>query len=190
MKPLVSVITSCYNSSNFVSQSIESVINQTYRNWELIIVDDCSTDSSVEIIKNFIRKDNRIKLFLLSKNSGSPVKPRNTGIRNAQGRYIAFLDSDDIWLPTKLEKQLLFFDDDQTAIVFSYYEKITEMGERNNRIIFSPKMVTYKKLLQGDCIGFLSAMYDTQKTGEVTFPEINCEDYAFWLIILSHCCPV
>ena len=100
-KDLVSVITACYNSENYILETISSVLNQTYQNWELILVDDCSTDNTISIVKEFIRADKRIKLLQLTKNSGAAVA-RNTAIREANGTFIAFLDSDDKWLPKKV----------------------------------------------------------------------------------------
>jgi len=182
---LVSVITPNYNCARFIGQTIESVLSQTYRNWEMLIVDDCSTDNSVEIIEKYIKQDERIKLFSTDKKTGSPVEPRNIGIKNAQGRYIAFLDSDDIWLPKKLENQIKQFNDDKVVIVFSYYEKISEKGVRKNRIITSPSSITYNNLLKGDCIGSLTAIYDTGKVGKYYLKHIGAEDYAYWLSILK-----
>jgi len=181
---LVSIITSCFNSEKYISQAIESVLAQTYQHWEMLIVDDCSVDNSVLIINRYLEKDKRIKLFVNGKNSKSPVEPRNIGIKNARGRYIAFLDSDDIWLPTKLENQMKKFTEDNIAIVFSYYEKISEKGKRKNRIIFSPHIVIYKELLKGDCIGFSTAIYDNEKCRKKYFENIGAEDFAFWLSML------
>ena len=144
---MISIITPCHNSQIFLGATIQSVLSQTYPNWELIIVDDCSTDNSVDIIQNYARKDDRIKYFRTDKSSGSPTLPRNIGIEHAKGRYIAFLDSDDAWLPDKLEKQVKLFDDERVAIVFSDYEKMSEEGERNNRVIKAPMKVSYKQLL-------------------------------------------
>jgi len=106
--PLVSVIIPLYNAQKYISETIESVINQTYTNWELLVVDDCSTDNSRELVKKFEKQDNRIRLIKLETNFGGPAKPRNIGIDNAIGEYIAFLDADDVWLKNKLEKQLHF----------------------------------------------------------------------------------
>ena len=103
---LISIIVPCYNSERYIVQSIESVIMQTFQQWEMIIVDDCSTDNSADIIKKYEAKDFRIRYLKTNEPSGSPSIPRNIGIREARGRYIAFLDSDDIWLPKKLEEQL------------------------------------------------------------------------------------
>ena len=104
---LVSIITPSYNSAPFISETIESIINQSYPYWELLITDDCSSDNTIEIIQEFIKKDSRIKLFQLNQNSGAGIC-RNKSIENAQGRFIAFCDSDDCWMPKKLEKQLAF----------------------------------------------------------------------------------
>lgn len=182
---MVSIITPSYNSSAFIEQTIESVLAQTYEDWEMLIVDDCSTDTSAAIIKQYAKKDVRIRYLKTKHPSGSPCEPRNIGIRNAQGRYIAFLDSDDRWLPDKLEEQLHLFEDAATAIVYSDYEKMTEAGERENRIVRAPAEADYKRLLSGNVIGCLTAVYDTAKVGKVYFPEHSHEDYILWLSILK-----
>jgi glycosyltransferase involved in cell wall biosynthesis len=181
---LVSVITPNYNCALYIGEMIESVLSQTYHNWEMLIIDDCSTDNSIEIIEKYIKQDTRIKLFKTKCNSGSPKEPRNIGIKNAQGRFIAFLDSDDLWLPDKLECQIPLFDDVNVAIVYSNYEKITEKGERKNRIIKAPKRLNYKQLLKSNYIGCLTAMYDVSKSGKVYFSNFRHEDYVLWLTIL------
>jgi len=186
LNKLVSVVTPSHNSALFISQTIESIIAQTYQDWELLIIDDCSTDNTVVIIEEFLNKDSRIKLFKTEMNSKSPVEPRNIGIKNANGRYIAFLDSDDIWLPTKLENQLKLFEGNDVSVVFSYYEKISETGKRENRIVISPNSIAYHQLLKGNCIGLLTAIYDTKKVGKYYFKHIEHEDFAYWLVIL-HC---
>ena len=135
---LVSVIIPCYNSERYIVQSIESVIMQTFQQWEMIIVDDCSTDNSADIIKKYEAKDFRIRYLKTNEPSGSPSIPRNIGIREARGRYIAFLDSDDIWLPKKLEEQLKFIDQPNVAMVFSNFEKVDQAGRRTKRKIIAP----------------------------------------------------
>lgn len=182
---MISIITPSYNSLTFISQAIESVLAQTYSDWEMLIIDDCSTDDSASIIRQYCEEDKRIKYFKTTYSSGSPTLPRNIGIENAMGRYIAFLDSDDVWLPNKLEEQLKLFDESETAIVYSNYEKITELGEREQRIIKAPAEVSYKQLLLGNVIGCLTAIYDTDKTGKVYFSEHAHEDYIMWLSILK-----
>ncbi|WP_294591016.1 glycosyltransferase family 2 protein [uncultured Bacteroides sp.] len=182
---MVSVITPCYNSENYISATIESVISQTYRDWEMIIVDDCSTDFSPKIIKEFAKRDSRIKYIKTASPSGSPTFPRNVGLAYAKGRYIAFLDSDDLWLPMKLEEQLGLFNDEKVAIVYSDYEKIKDSGERTGRIIKSHKEHTYRSLLYGNELGCLTVIIDTHKIGMFSFKKIGHEDYALWLSILK-----
>lgn len=182
---MVSIITPSYNSSAFIAQAIESVLAQTYTDWEMLVVDDCSTDNSVEIIKRYCEQDVRIKYLKTDAPSGSPCMPRNIGIRNAQGRYIAFLDSDDIWLPEKLEEQLGYFVDADTAVVYSNYEKIDETGEREQRFVVAPSQVSYKELLKGNVIGNLTGIYDTEKTGKIYCRKAHHEDYILWLSILK-----
>jgi glycosyltransferase involved in cell wall biosynthesis len=181
---LVSIITSNYNCSNYISQAIESVRAQTFSDWEMLIIDDCSTDDSIKVISPYLVRDKRIKLLKTPLCSGSPAEPRNLGIRNARGKYIAFLDSDDIWLPKKLENQLKCFDTEKIALVFSNYEKISAEGLRNKRVILAPPSVNYKNLLKSNCIGCLTAIYDVSKAGETVFQHFHHEDYAFWLTIL------
>lgn len=181
----VSIITPCYNASAYISQAVQSVLTQTYLDWELLVIDDCSTDNSAAIIKEYAVKDNRIKYLKTDAPSGSPTLPRNIGIEHAQGRFIAFLDSDDAWLPDKLEKQLRLFEEERTAIVFSDYEKMSENGERNGRVIKAPRIVTYRQLLKGNVIGNLTGMYDTEKVGKVYCRNIHHEDYVLWLSILK-----
>ena len=185
MEELVSVIMPVYNTEMFLSQSIQSVISQTYQNWELLVVDDCSSDNSALLIQKFMEADGRIKYYKTDNPSGSPTLPRNIGIEEAQGRYIAFLDSDDIWLPNKLEEQLPLFKNKDTAIVFSNYEKMTEEGVRNQRIVIAPAKTDYKELLCGNIIGCLTAIYDALKVGKMYFENINHEDYILWLAILK-----
>ena len=126
-QPLVSIITPCYNSACFVSDTILSVLNQTYQNWELLITDDGSTDASVSIVNSFIAKDNRIYLFKIE-NGGAAIA-RNSSIKHAKGKYIAFLDSDDLWLPTKLEKQIFFMESNNYTISYTSYQRMTEVGK-------------------------------------------------------------
>lgn len=173
-----------YNGGKYIAEAVESVLTQTYQHWELLIIDDCSADNSVEIAERYTKQDGRIKLFGTGTNSGSPAKPRNIGIENARGRYLAFLDSDDMWLPVKLETQLKLFSDSNTAIVFSNYEKIAEDGTRNNRIISAPEKLTFKQMLKSNYIGCLTAAYDTAKTGKQYFEHSHHEDYLLWLTIL------
>lgn len=175
----------CFNSEAFIKSSIESVMSQTYSNWELLIVDDCSTDGSTIIIKYFCKIDSRIKLYSTTTPSGSPAIPRNIGVDNSHGRFIAFLDSDDLWEKDKLENQIILFEDASVGIVYSNYEKISEDGISNNRIIIAPKFADYKSLLRGNVIACSTCIYDTFKSGKLYFDKQGHEDYALWLKILK-----
>lgn len=186
MQEKVSVIMPVHNAEKYLSESISSVLQQTYPYWELLIVDDCSTDNSLAIINRYAVLDARIRCLKTDAPSGSPCLPRNLGIKAAQGRFIAFLDSDDCWLPNKLEQQLCLFGETGTiGLVFSDYEKMSEEGERNNRVIKAPMKVSYKQLLRGNVIGCLTAIYDTSKVGKMFFMQHTHEDYILWLSILK-----
>lgn len=182
---LVSIIMPMHNSEQYLRESIESVLAQTYPHWELLIIDDASTDSSTDIVKEYAAKEQRISLLHNEQNIKMPSAPRNVGIMAAKGRYIAFLDSDDVWFPQKLEQQLPMFSDNRVAIVYSNYEKMDEQGRRNDRFIFAPHRATYRTLLCGNIIGNLTGIYDTHKVGKVIIRDIHHEDYAMWLSILK-----
>ena len=182
---LISIIMPMHNSATFVGEAIESVLAQSYREWELIIVDDESTDASVSIVEAYAQKDSRIRLFRNPKPIKMPSAPRNMGLSMAKGRYIAFLDSDDMWLPEKLTQQIPLMQNPQVAIVYSNYEKMTESGKKTGRVIKAPRQADYKKLLRGNVIGNLTGIYDKQKVGIVPFLNIHHEDYAMWLSILK-----
>lgn len=181
---LVSIITPSYKSAKFISQTIESVLAQTYQNWEMIIVDDFSNDNSNEIIEGYIKENSRISLIKLEKNSG-PAVARNRAIEEAKGRYVAFLDADDLWLPQKLEKQLTFMYENDVAFTYSSYETMSENGVRIKKGMYTPLKITYKDLLKSNHIGCLTAIYDVEKVGKVFMPQINKrQDYGLWLKIL------
>ncbi|WP_286315789.1 glycosyltransferase family 2 protein, partial [Romboutsia ilealis] len=133
-KNLVSIITPMYNSEKFIEATIKSVINQTYKDWEMIIVDDCSTDNSPNIVKPYVENDSRIKYIRVEFNQGVS-HARNLALEQANGQFIAFLDSDDIWDEEKLEKQIAFMNDKECAISFTSYELMDENNERLNKII-------------------------------------------------------
>ncbi|MEA2019029.1 MAG: glycosyltransferase family 2 protein [Campylobacterota bacterium] len=184
MNSLISIITPSYKSKNFISQTIDSVLSQTYKNWEMIIVDDVSPDNSNEIIEEYCKNDSRIKLIKLEKNSG-PAVARNRAIEEAKGRYIAFLDADDLWIPEKLEKQLGFMKENDLAFTYSSYDLIDEEG--NSLGNFTTKeTISYEGMLKTCSVGCLTAMYDTEKLGKVYMPLIRKrQDYGLWLKILK-----
>lgn len=182
--PLVTIITPSYNSAQFISQTIKSILNQTYTNWELIIVDDCSIGDSIEVIQNFVNHDSRIQLIQLEENSGAPVA-RNKGIEVSKGSYIAFLDADDLWKPTKLEKQLKFMIKNNYYLTYTSYEKIDTDDLKIGEVKCLQK-VNYKKMLSSNKIGCLTGMYNAEKLGKIYFPLIRKrQDYAYWLSILK-----
>jgi glycosyltransferase involved in cell wall biosynthesis len=174
-----------HNSSATISSAINSVLAQTYQNWELLVINDNSSDDTESIVKEYVKRDSRIKYFETDKTFKRPFYPRNIGIKNAKGRFIAFLDSDDLWLPTKLERQIPLFDMENISVVFSYYSKMNSDGKMQNRLITSPLIVDYEYLLKGDCIGNLTGIYDTSKVGKVYQKDIHHEDYLMWLEILK-----
>ena len=182
---LVSIIMPMHNAERFIDRAITSVIEQTWQSWELLVVDDASTDRSVSIVKEYEKRDSRIHLLVNKNHVYMPSAPRNLGVQHAKGRFIAFLDSDDCWLPNKLEEQIPLFEDSEVAIVYSNYEKMSEDGKRNNRIVYAPKVTNYEKLLCGNIIGNLTGVYDTKKVGKILFNDIHHEDYVMWLSILK-----
>jgi glycosyltransferase involved in cell wall biosynthesis len=184
-KDLVSIITPSYKSKKFISQTIESVIVQTYKNWEMLIVDDVSPDDSNKLIEKYVKKDSRIKLIKLEENSG-PAVARNKAIEESKGRYIAFLDSDDLWKFDKLKKQLEFMKKNTYELTYTNYETMNEEGENLNNIVNSPNKLNYKQLLKANKIGCLSAIYDTQRIGKIYMPLIKKrQDFGLWLRILK-----
>ena len=182
--PLVSVITPCYNAESFIAETIESVISQTYTNLEMLICDDCSSDNSAEIIKDFCQRDVRIKYLRTQKASGSPAMPRNLAINCARGRYLAFLDSDDIWLPFKLEEQLRLIREKECPLVYSNYEKMDEFGERSDRVVYAPRQVALRQFNFGNPLPCLTVLVDTFITGKFQFPNMHHEDCIAWIELI------
>ena len=184
MNPKVSIITPVYNAEKFILATINSVISQTDNDWELIIIDDFSSDNTLKILESFMCIDSRIKLVRLDHNSGAAVA-RNKGIEYAKGRYVAFLDSDDQWLPNKLEKQISFMEKNQYPFTYTSYNKINEQGNFLG-IIGVPDRVTYFDLLKTNSIGCLTAIYDTEYFGKIYMPLIRKrQDFGLWLKLLK-----
>ncbi len=182
---LVSIIMPMHNSAKYVGEAIQSVVNQTYNNWELLVIDDASTDNSCDIVRGYVEQDHRVRLLFNDNHTGHPSSPRNLGVKCAKGRFIAFLDSDDMWFPDKLQQQIPLFEDENVAIVYSNYEKMSEDGNRANRVVKAPSFANYKVLLSGNVIGNLTGVYDEKKVGKVNFQYVHHEDYVLWLSILK-----
>ena len=183
-EPLVSIITPVYNAERFLSDTIKSVQNQTYKNWEMLLVDDCSKDNSAQIIKEFQKYDDRIKYIKLEKNSGASVS-RNTGIKNAKGRFIAFVDSDDIWKPEKLEVQVKYMLENNLGFTFTSYRYMKEDGELTNKVAKAPSKINYNGLLKNTIIGCSTVVIDTDIVEYFEMPLVRRgQDTATWLQIL------
>lgn len=182
---LVSIITPSYNAEKYLALTIESVLAQTYQDWEMLIVDDCSPDNANQIVEEYAKKDSRIKLIKLDSNSGA-ASARNKAIALALGRYIAFLDSDDLWFPEKLEIQIDFMQKNDFAFTYTAYEKVNENG-KFFQVVNVPRKISYRKLLKTNVIGCLTAIYDVKKLGKVYMPTTTKrEDFATWLNILKN----
>ena len=178
---MVSIITPAYNSEKFIAETILSVLAQSYQDWEMIIVDDGSTDRTSEIVSSFQEKDSRIKYFYNATNKGSAFS-RNLALQNAKGKWIAFLDSDDLWHPEKLEKQIEFMT--KNGIHFSYtsYCEIDESSKEKGVLISGPKVIS-EKMMRAYCWpGCLTVMYEAEKIGLIQSVDLEInEEYAMWI---------
>jgi teichuronic acid biosynthesis glycosyltransferase TuaG len=184
-RPTVSVITPAFNAARFMRETIKSVQAQTLTDWEMIVVDDCSTDNTKDVVEEQARKDPRIRLIRMDSNSRQALA-RNKGIREARGKYIAFLDSDDLWFPEKLAMQTEFMEKTGYALTYTSYKKINEKGDVISSPLKFPPVVNLESLLKSNYIGCLTAVYNAEKIGKVYMPNITKrEDYALWLKILS-----
>ena len=184
MNEKVSIIMPNYNCDKFIEESIRSVLSQTYGNWELLIVDDCSTDKSVEIVRKYCENDNRIKLFINDKNSGAAFS-RNKAMREATGKWIAFLDSDDLWAPEKLKKQINFMKENNYKFSYTDY-RIQQNGKWLPYINTGPNVVTKHKLKNYCYFSTITVMYDRECVGLVQIESIKKNnDYAIWLKVIE-----
>lgn len=183
---LVSVITSIYNSGEYVAQAIESVQAQSYPNWEMVITDDCSIDNGPEIVAAYAAKDPRVRLLKLDKNGGPGVS-RNNSIMNANGQYIAFLDSDDMWEPDKLETQIALMKETGCGVVYSSYHICDENGTKTGAVICKNR-VRYWRIVCDNAIGFLTMMFDRNVTGDALLPTIRKrQDWGLNITLLKRC---
>lgn len=183
MEPLVSIITPAYNVEKYIEQTINSVLNQTYKNWEMIIIEDCSKDNTFRLIQNLSKRDTRIKIYQNKRNSGVSFT-RNRAIDIAQGKYIAFLDSDDLWDKEKLEKQIQFMEKNHILLSYSSYRKINSDGSIRGNINV-PLKLDYDELLKNCLIGFLTGVYNQEELGKHYFKNIKAEDYIYWLEMIK-----
>ena len=180
MSELVSIIMPSYNTGRFIAETVRSVLAQTYTDWELIIVDDCSTDNTDEVVAEFL-VDKRVRYIKNEKNSGAAVS-RNRALREATGRWIAFLDSDDLWLPEKLEKQIAFMKENGYAFSYTEYSEIDESSEPMGVSVTGPKRISKTGMYNYCWPGCLTVMYDFDTVGLIQIEDIKKNnDYAMWL---------
>ena len=181
MDKLVSIIMPMFNSEAFVLEAINSVLSQTYTKWELIIVDDCSTDTSVVLVEGISIKETRIRLLKNETNSSAAIS-RNKAIEASKGDYIAFLDADDLWLPNKLEVLTYVLSKNKADVCFSSYEQINENGNKLNNLIQALPILSYNKLLKSNYVGNLTGMYNAENLGKITSPNLRKrQDWLLWL---------
>ena len=182
MKNLISIITPIYNSEAVIGDTISSLLKQTFSNWELLVVDDCSTDNSFAIVESLAKSDKRIRLYKTIKNSGTAVA-RNLGISNAIGDFLVFLDSDDLLDPLFLEEQLKYIKETGAPVVTSGYRRLASNSCTD---FLPPRNITWKSLLNGNPISCLSTMINLNITGKCYFDEslIKCEDLLYWINML------
>lgn len=183
----VSIIVPVYNAAAYLEETIKSVCGQSYENWELLLVDDCSTDKSRELIIDMAAKEGRIRPVFQPKNYGA-AEARNAGIREASGAYIAFLDADDIWKPEKLERELDFLKKKDAAFVFCGYEFADENAVGTGKIVRVPKTLSYKQALGNTTIFTSTVLLDVEKLGKelIQMPNVKSEDTATWWKILRN----
>lgn len=183
---LVSIITPSFNSAKYIKETIESIQAQTYKNWELLITDDCSTDQTVDIVQKYASKDSRIHLFSLKTNSGAGAA-RNNSIAHAKGRYIAFCDSDDLWDQDKLDRQIAFMNEKDTAFSYSSYNSMDERSGARSTVEVPPTL-TLRDIIRCNQIGCLTAVYDTAKVGKIYMPLLRKrQDWGLWILVLQKC---
>lgn len=181
---MVSVIVPMFNAEKSIHKTLDSILNQTYANLEVIIVDDMSTDRSLEIVKKYREKDSRVLLYRLQEKGGASIA-RNLAIKNSKGKYIAFLDADDTWEPNKLEVQIEIMVKNDYSFTYTNYNVY---DDKNNfiKIVKSPERINYKKLLRYNSIGCLTVVYDAERIVDLEIPQLNKRnDYALWLKALQ-----
>lgn len=189
MRELVSIIIPVYNANKYIEATVKTVMEQSYENWELLLVDDGSTDGSTETIKRIVEEDvtNRI-IPLFPNEHGSAAKARNYGLDNAKGRYIAFLDADDLWERDKLSKGLAFMQEKNAGFMFTGYEFADAEGKGTGKIVKVPETLNYRQALKNTTIFTSTVLIDTEKIDRslIMMPEIKSEDTATWYQILRN----
>lgn len=186
MENKVSIIVPVYNAQKYIEETIRSVKAQTYDNWELLLVEDGSTDDTARVLEELLQKEPDVRIRMLPKENGGAAKARNYGLSQATGRYIAYVDADDLWSSDKLEKQLAFMEEKQAAFCFTGYEFADENGVGKGTVVRVPETLVYKQALKNTTIFTSTVMFDTQKIAkeELNMPIIKSEDTALWFKVL------
>lgn len=189
MEELISIIVPVYQANRFIRETMDCVLAQTYPDWELLLIEDGSTDGTPETIRSYCEEkgENRIRLICQPVNGGA-ARARNRGLEEAKGRYIAYLDADDLWVPEKLEKELAFLKEKQAAFVFTGYEFADENGRGTGKIVQVPETLSYKQALGNTTIFTTTVMFDTARIDKtlLQMPEIKSEDTALWWKVLRN----
>lgn len=189
MEELISIIVPVYHVENYIAQTMDCVYEQTYEKWELLLIDDCGGDNCVKIMEDYIRQkgDSRIRLIHQPSNMGA-AKARNRGLKEAKGRYIAYLDADDLWTPDKLERELAYLKEKEAAFVFTGYEFADQNGNGTGKVVRVPESLNYKEALKNTTIFTSTVMFDTEKISKemLEMPVMKSEDTALWWRILRN----
>lgn len=181
---LVSIIVPAYRAAAYIGRTIESVRAQTYTDWEMLVADDCSPDDTRQIVREWSGRDGRIRLIALERNGG-PAAARNAALERAQGRWIAFLDSDDLWLPAKLERSLAHAAAHRAALVFTGFRRITHDESATGAYIAVPRTLDYRQLLGNTAIATSTVLIDRAAAGDIRMQPVYYDDFACWLSILK-----
>ena len=186
MEKKVSIIVPVYNAEKYIEETVASVRAQTFKDWELLLVDDSSTDNTAQVLEEMLKKEPDGRIRILSKENGGAARARNYGLAHATGRFVAFLDADDLWSSDKLEKQLAFMEEKQAAFSFTGYEFADENGRGTGKVVKVPETLVYKQALQNTTIFTSTVIFDTEKIKKenLEMPIIKSEDTALWFRVL------
>ncbi len=181
--PSVSIITPAFNAEKLVQATIDSVLSQSFPDWEMLVVDDCSRDETCQVVERAGSRDSRVRLLRHTANQG-PAVARDTAVQVARGRFVAFLDSDDLWLPGKLDRQLAFMAANAAAFSFTQFRRMSAFGDVVGRLITVPDTLTYEDLLKNTAIATSTVIVDRERVGHFSMPRTYYDDYALWLQLL------
>lgn len=189
MNKTVSVVVPVYHAKEYIEETMNCVMAQTYKDWELLLIVDGPQDPTIEVIQKYIEAhpDAQIRLLIQDKNQGAALA-RNRGVQESHGRYIAYLDADDLWVPQKLEKELEFLRKKDAAFAFTGYEFADENAKGTGKVVSVPEKLTYKEALKNTTIFTTTVMFDTEKIDKalLEMPNMKSEDTALWWKVLRN----